>query len=784
MKLDKENSLMINNPTETHTPDDQNILARYRLAEAWEHENFTASMVLHARVFPHWIGDSHRFWYSHINKTSTEYRLVDAEADTNTIAFDHKKLALVLANMTGEPVLDTALPLANLDFSGVSFSFDAFGKSWQFREDFELTETGLTSAHPAHWLVSPDGKKAVFIKDYNLWLHDMESGNEHALTTDGVRHHSYATQTEGRDLVGGLEGTPEPAVIPEALWSPDSSQLFTVQLDERLVGTMPSILYAPQDGSLRPRVIERKYALPGDTHIPEYRFLILDASLDTSMNREIAADYPPVEDSFLWCGVFSGNRAWWSGDGKKTYFLDMARGQKSVRVLEMLANSGQTRVLFEEQADTYLEMGHNLEAPTVLIPIPATDELIWFSQRSGFAHLYLYDLKTGNVKNAITSGEWSISTVVHFDVERREVWVQLMGRVTGRDFYYREVARIQIDNGEITLIASSDHDYDVYLSPNSEYVVSTHSRIDTASVTELRDRNGKVLSTLEKTDLSALPIGWQWPEPFKTIAADGKTLIYGAIFRPTDFDPDKSYPVLNFGSINSFHAAVPKQAFSGYFETAAAFAELGIIVVMMDGRGTSFRDKAFRDYGYGNFIESGGIVDWVAGTQQLAERYPYMDLNRVGVFDFDGSNAGVTGLLAFPEFYSVGVASSLYDPRLVRQGEVYMGLTTEEKRNQAVVWSDSINNLKGNLLIITGLRDRYFHPSTTFQLTDALCKANKDFEHVVQPNGGHCWRVMNGRRRIWDFLVKHLLGVNPPPEFKLVTGIEIAVPYQMTEVSM
>ena len=168
-------------------------------------------------------------------------------------------------------------------------------------------------------------KKAVFIKDYNLWLHDIESGNETALTTDGICHYSYATQPEGRDLVAGLEGVLEPAAMPEALWSPDSSKLYTVQLDGRRVGTLPSMLYVPLDGSFRPRVIERKYALSGDAHIAAYRFLILDVAI----GFEIAADYPLIEDSFLWCGVFSSNRAWWSGDGKKTYFLDMSRGQKA-----------------------------------------------------------------------------------------------------------------------------------------------------------------------------------------------------------------------------------------------------------------------------------------------------------------------------------------------------------------------------------------------------------------------------------------------------------------------
>jgi len=771
------------NPDNNQTVATQTMLSRYRRAEAVE--QLANPMALNAQVRPHWIGDSNHFWYTRTRDSSTEYRRVSASAATNTEAFDHKNLAAALGKATGESISESALPISNLKFGKAAVvSFDAFDKRWQFDGELKNIER---STFPRHWLLSPDGKQAVFLQDHNLWLHDLESGTEKALTTDGVEYHSYAIQPEGRNLVDGL-GVPKDAITsPEAMWSPDSRQLLTVQLDERKVGTMPSILYVPQDGTMRPKIVENKYSLSGDKNIAEYRFLIIDIE----SGHEIKADYAPVEDSFIWHGVFSGNRAWWSGDSKTAYFLDMARGQKSVRVVEMMADTGQTRALFEEHAKTYLEIGHGFEAPTVLIPILATDELIWFSQRSGSAHLYLYDLKTGELKNPITSGDWSIRDALYFDADNREVIVQIMGRVEGRDYYYREIARVHVDSGEMKLIASSDHDYEMYndyggpgsLSPDGQYVVVTYSRVDTAPVTELRNKDGDVILTLETMDESYLPENWQWPEPVKTIAADGKTPIYGAIFRPTDFDPEKSYPVLDFCHSNSFFAAVPKHAFSlFYYEIAAALAELGMIVVMMDGRGTCFRDKAFRDYGYDNFQENGGIVDRVAGIKQLAERYPYMNLNRVGIFDFDGSNAGVTGLLAFPDFYQVGVAGSIYDPRLVKQGEVYSGLTTEEKRNQVVIWDDVIHNLRGKLFIITGLRDKYFHPSATFQLTDALIKANKDFEHLVHPNGSHAWRQINSRRRIWDYLVRHLLGDSPPSGFKLITGFEMVAPGEITEI--
>jgi dipeptidyl-peptidase 4 len=769
-------------PKQTDNTDDQPILERYLRAQAIERENYSNSTVLNAQVHPHWI-DNNRFWYARVNNSNREYRLVDAKAATNIAAFDHKELAIALSSATEKPVSEVALPIDNLLLVESSWSFYAFGESWLFDDDSGLIQG--ESSLPTHWLVSPDGRKAVFLQNHNLWLRDLENGRERPLTADGILHNCYAVQPEARNLFGGLDDQPDAVCLPEAMWSPDSKHLFTVQLDERNVRTLTSVLYAPQDGLVHPRAVERKYALPGDKNIAQYRFLLID--VETGL--EVEPDYKPVEDSFIWHGVFSGNRAWWSGDGRKAYFLDMARGQKSVRVVELVVDSGRTRVLFDEHADTYLEIGHSFDAPTAILPIPATDELIWFSQRTGFAHLYLYDLNTGECKNNITSGDWHVRNVIYFDAGSREVFVQVIGRVENRDPYYREIARVHVDSGEVTLIASSNHDYDMCndyggmggLSPSGEYVVSNSSRVDSAPVAELRDRHGEVILRLESADLSALPKDWQWPEPIQTVAADGTTPIYGVVFRPTDFDPNKKYPVLDFCNTSPFYAVVPKRAFTGYFETAAAFAELGMIVVMMDGRGTSFRDRGFRDYGYGNFLENGGITDRVAGIKQLAKHSPYMDLNRVGIMDFDGSNAGVVGLLAFPEFYRVGVASSIYDPRLVKQGEVYMGLTTQEKRNQAVIWGDAVNNLKGRLLLITGLRDMYFHPAATFQLTDALIRANKDFDHLVQPNGGHGWRLVNGRRRIWDFLVKHLMDINPPTDFKLKTGLEVHHPGQMTE---
>ena len=799
---------MTNHVNETPTIETQSILAQYRRAEALEHEAYNQSMVLNAQIFPHWIDGSNCFWYTRknrkeggkLNEISTEFRLVNAETATHTEAFDHQLLAQTLAQAAEQDVNPDDLPITELKLAlaPTRATFVAFDKHWQFEPSKQSCEAITVEADPIlpGWLLSPNRKKAAFSRDYNLWVRDLESGEEHPLTRDGERHYAYALQPEARDLIEGMPGVETFPQRLEALWSPDSKQLFTFQMDERQVRKLPSMLYVPQDGTVAPKVVERKYALPGDKHIAQYRMLTIDVETAT----EMAADYPAIEDSSVTICPFSGNLAWWSDDSKNAYFVDMTRGQKSARLISFDTQTGSANILFEETAETYLELGLDYEHPSMLMALPDTQELIWYSERTGWAHLYLYDLRTGKLKNAITSGDWRVRDIVRFDKEKREIFIQIAGRIEGRNPYYRELARVNIDSGEITILAAGDCDYSVSrqpgcdggLSPTSEYVVTTRSRVDEAPATELRDRNGELLVTVETADTDGLPTGWQWPEPVGMKAADGKTDIYGVVFRPSTFDPEKTYPVLDFDAVMPCQSTIPTGAFlmegcdpfgNAIYMTLSALAELGFIVTVMDGRGTPGRSKAFHDFGYRSFMEGGGMVDHVAGIKQLAERYPYMDMGNVGLISIDGpGNGSVFGLLNHPDFYKVGVAFSIWEPRLVKQGEVFHALT-HEPDNQQFVWSDAAQRLQGKLLLVTGLIDQYFHSSMTFQLVDALAKANKDFDLLIQPNGGHGWRVKNAHRRAWDYVVRHLQDREPPRDFELKTAWEKMVPEMMPEKS-
>ena len=793
----------------------QNMDRRYRNAQAFEHAALTKKMIKNALIYPNWIGKTGaKFWYLKSEPKSKQFRLVDVLSGSNSEIFDHRSLGQELSKASGHQVDYENLPISNLEIklsdqddapiTGIEFM--AFDRKWYFEINQETCVE--ISSTPAHWLMSPDASKAIFLRNHNIWMRDLKTDRERPLTQDGEHYYAYGVLPERISLVEGLISAPQPKQ-PEALWSPDSTQIFTIQTDERHVKSLPVTLYAPRDSDSRPRTINRRYAMSNDEKIAEYRVL----AINVETGKHCEACYPNVLDSVSWASMFSGNRAWWSRCASHAYFVDMSRAQKAAKVVSFNTISGETKLLFEEQSDTYIDLNLDFESPASLMPLPDSGELIWLSERSGWAHLYLYDLDSGRLKNCITSGEWLVREVLYADSLERRVIIQAAGRIKDRNPYFREILIVDIDTGAIDTLVSGDCDYIAYksgnltswamsafdcgacnysssVSPDGKYIVTTRSRPDMVPETELRDLTGKVLLTVEIADVSALPAGWRWPESIRLKAADGVTDIYGLVFRPMDFDEHKQYPILEIGKTNPFYAPTPKGAFvcdpmpnHSYF-FAAAFAELGFITLIIDGRGTCYRSKKFHDQFYGDVDGGGQIEDHVVCIKQLAKNYPYMDLNRVGIVDTAGHNGPIYALLAFPEFYKVGAVSSMWDPKLFNQIRVYQG-DARTPLGRAAKPKLSVENLKGRLLIVQGLLDAYYHAGGMFQFVDRLVQANKDFDLVILPNGGHGHDTNHyGLRRIWDHLVRHLLGQDPPKNFKLSNGIEYALEktYQLNDV--
>ena len=763
------------------------VKSRYQNAQKLLQGFLTKKVASNTTLYPTWIEDTDLFWYVRDLRQGKEFRLVDAQSSDSKSAFDHQLLAEALAYASAENVSANNLPFSTIDIDLKErlIIFSAFNKRWQFDQN-KGTCQEIPMPLSEEVVISPNGKSLIFCKDHNLWLRDLTSGIEKALTTDGQSDYSYAEPS----TAWGFKHTNHLQVA----WSPNNKRIFVVQRDTRKVKTLPTVHHVPMDGSIRPQVTFSKIAYPGDEHVETLRLLIIDIAT----GKMQPADYGQIPVTRNNLCFFSSNLGWWNKNSQIAYFVDVDRYYKYVRLIELDTNTGRTKILFEEISDTQINLMNNGDMHPSYVPLPETNELLWYSERTGWAHLYLYDLSDGRLKNIVTKGDWLVRDVVSVNVERREAFIQTGCRTSGRNPYYRDLLRVNIDTGQLFTVISSNHDYfcsaftDMQgyvfsgvdhkkiekrgISPTGNYAVVTRSRVDTLPESFIVDYHGNQLMTLEVAEIQELPDNWQPPEPVQVLAADGKTEIYGVVYRPSDFSPNKSYPIVNeilntpdfpWSAIGAFDNSY----FEGqsFFTAAAAIAELGFIVVQIDGRGGAYRDKAFKDTGYGNLHLPTMQADQVAAIQQLAERYSYMDLNRVGIYESVGGPGVLHGMLDYPDFYKVGVTHFPHDTRLMAStmwGDMFEG----EVGSVGAFPEDKVGALKGKLLLTNGMLDVCTPPAGVFRVVEALQKENKDFEMILLPNLGHGFSNYL-TRRVWDFLIRNLMEEEPPKEFYLTAMV-------------
>lgn len=779
--------------TGNNASDISKMKKKYQRAQTLMQGVWNQKLVRNDTLFPHWIDGSDCFWYERAHKTGKEYRLVDAVVATNEIAFDHAALAHALAKVTKQDINPENLPIERLALllSPLRLTFIAFEKSWKFDATDNICVEQTLNTQVENWVRSPDDRMAVFAQDYNLWIRDMASGEERSITQDGEEFYVYGAVSTAWGYPAGNN--------LQVRWSADSKKILTVQRDTRQVKTSPIIYNIPKDGGLRPTVEHVKMAYPGDDHIESYRLV----AIDITTGQTVEAHYKQILTSPNGESFFDTNMGWWAKDDRHVYFIDLSRDSQIVRLIKFDTQTGLTDVLFEESSNTYINISLQVDDRPSHIYLPETNELIWCSERSGWFHLYLYDLDTGTLKNTITQGDWRIRDILSYVADQREVFIQTSGRVPNRDPVYRDICRVHIDTGEITTLCSSDDEYvvqaqgsnylfvanivgryshiDEYISgvaPSGNYVVTTRSRADQIPLSLLVNKAGETILELETADVSGLPAGWKWPEPFQFTSVDGKTDLYGLMFRPSDFKADRQYPVINCLLSNPMFPAVLKGSFFNgkpyvgwFYLQAAALAELGFIVVMIDSRGTPFRSKAFQDYSYGSIAAACDTEDHVTGIQQLANRYPYMDLNRVGIYGPTGYQGAIYNILERPDFYSTAVIHFFQDTRLrpgTLVGEKYEGLMDSVDKKPYP--EQLVDGFCGNLLLVQPMLDPENLPANVFRFIDALQQANKDVDLLMLPNLGHSWSGYQIRRS-WDYFIRHLMGVEPPKGFKLTTGV-------------
>jgi len=709
------------------------IAQRYARA-AWMGSSEPNTLVAKANLAPHWLEGGSAFWYRNEVRGTREFVFVDGELGLRRPAFDHAKLAQTLSKMAGHKYTAARLPFSSLTFEEenriVRFKV---GAQW-WRYDL-LGDTISKSDAPQEKPLAPkpDEKRntnaTVTVRDNNIFVKPTD-GQEYAATVDGTDKLPYA----------------QPELSPDSRYV----TLFRIHPGDRR--TLTHVDSIPRNGSLRPTPKTFTYALPGDK-VDTYDVLVFDAQ-----TRKLTPLKLETSD-WEWLPTLR-----WKPDNRHFTIDQTFRAHTRQRILEADAETGTVRTLIDEQSQTFVYPPFRY-----INSLDDTAEMLWTSERDGWNHLYLIDSKTAAVKTQVTKGDWVVRSVENVDTENREIIFAASGREPGRDPYLLHYYRVKFDGTDLMPLTPADGNHTIRFSPNRKFYLDTYSRVDLPPVNELhRTRDGAFVCTLETADISELKArNWRLPEAFTAKGRDGKTDIYGVVYRPSNFNPKAKYPI-----IENIYAG-PQGSFAPKSFSATngmqALAELGFVVVQLDGMGTANRSKAFHDVTYRN-LGDGGYLDRIAWMKALGKKYPYTDVSRVGLYGMSaGGYNAARALIAHPEFYKVGVAmAGNHDHRTdkVWWNEVWMGYPVgKHYAEQSNV--TQAHKLQGKLMLVHGELDDNVNPfASTMQMVNELIKANKDFDLLLVPGSGHGFGAYVQRRQ-WDYFVRHLQHVEPPANFSL-----------------
>jgi dipeptidyl aminopeptidase/acylaminoacyl peptidase len=744
--------------------------ADYARAEKWMGYN-TNPLVFRSGIRPTWTAND-RFWYRITTAEGSEFVLVDTAKGTRAPVFDHAKLAAAISAAAGITYDAHHLPFIDFELSadGQTISFSIQRRRWKcdlMADKCSAEGTPPASGQrggrggPANDILSPDKKRAAFIRDFNLWVRDVATGKETQLTTDGVKDFGYAT-----DNAGWIHSD-----RPVLLWSPDSKKIATFQQDQRGVGEM----YLVETKVGHPTLQAWKYPLPGD----EVVTMIQRVIIDVDGPRVIRLKLPPDQHRSTLCDDLQCRGGeWadveWTPDATQLAFVSTSRDHKHEQLRIADTTTGVIRDVLEETAVTQYESGQGRFNWRYL---PATNEVIWYSERDNWGQLYLYDATTGKLKNQITTGEGTVTQLLRVDEKNRRLYFLADGREKGRDPYFAHLYRVGFDGRNLALLTPEDANHEISLAPSGRFFFDSYSKPDVPPVAVVRDADDKLISTLEKADISRLvAAGWKPPAPIVVKARDGVTDLYGLMFKPTNFDEKKKYPIINHIYPGPQGGSVGGRSFSAARGDTQALADLGFIVVEIDGMGNPLRSKEFHDAYYGNLGDN-TLPDQVAAMKQLAEKYPWIDIDRAGIYGHSGGGyATADAMFRYPDFFKVGISESgNHDNREYEDdwGERYQGLLVRDSSGKTN-YDDQANqniakNLKGHLLLAHGTLDDNVPPYNTLLVVDALIKANKDFDLLMLPNQRHGYGNASNymTRRRWDYFVRYLLGAEPPMNYEL-----------------
>ncbi|MDE6449263.1 MAG: S9 family peptidase [Muribaculaceae bacterium] len=697
-----------------------------------------------ARPTPRWIDGTHKFWYINENAGENTYTLINADNRKSGRLFDHNAMAAALSAQTGTEARPGSLRLDRLTVSATTDTlwFEHSGHRWMYLNSRHPRLDNLGTIPPVapqpHWMVvdeergtqpvkSPDGRREAFIRDNNLWIRTYDTRTERQLTTDGTIGNYYSSEIN---------------------WSPDGTRIALNRIRPATKRYVHYVESSPAPGS-QPVLHTQEYAKPGD----ELRFkhpCIIDVESGMAL----------VPDTRLFDRQYDLYGPQWNADSRGVTFEYNERGHKNYRVLEMSAIDGSVRPLVEESHDKYVNYSRIFRHM-----LSDGKRIIWSSERDNYNHLYMYDRATGQPVGQITRGPWYVREIIDIDEQGEKIYFTANGVNTDEDPYFIRYYSINFDGSGMTDLTPAKGTHKGAMSYDNRYIVDTYSTTSTPPVTVLRDtRTGQELMKICEADITPLlSAGWKAPEVFVAPGRDGVTQMWGIIYRPSNFDPDRKYPVVEYIYQGPGDQYVPK-SFMSYNRYTHPLAELGFVVVMVDGMGTSFRSRQFENVCYKNLVDA-GLPDHMAWIKAAGERYPYLDLERVGIYGGSaGGQESTTAVLHHPEFYKAAYsACGCHDNRMdkIWWNEQWLGYPVDE----SYIKASNVENahlLTRPLMLVVGELDDNVDPASTMQVAAALIKADKDFELVVLPGVHHTLGEEYGEHKRFDFFVRTLLGVTPP----------------------
>jgi dipeptidyl aminopeptidase/acylaminoacyl peptidase len=772
--------------------------ANYELAARFSPKRVN-KLVFSTAVNPNWFKNSDKFWYTYQTPEGTFYYIVDPATGAKKPIFDNAKLAAQLTEIVKDPFDAQNIPIQAFKLvDDRKFTFEIkstvdievkdekIGKPKKEKKvhgfEIDIATGNLTEIkdykspkpYPRWGSVSPDKKYVVFSRDFNLYYMDMENFEkarkneedstiiEHQLTTEGTEEFGfgsgdndfYVTEKDKKKRTGAF-----------IVWSPDSKRFAMVRSNTSKVKDLwvIDVLAEP-----RPKLERYKYHMPGESEAPSRYLYIYDMEsksakeikMSAFKDQEIRVSTTPQLKKDMLDEI---RHNVWLGDNENFYVSRVSRDLKKVDFCLANVNVDTVKTLVEERLNTYVETRS-------VRTVNNGKEFIWWSERTGWAHLYLYD-GDGKLKNAITSGEYHVEDVVAVDPVQRVIYFTANAKESGENPYYTHQYRVNFDGSNLRLLNPGDFNHEANVSDNGKYFVNNYSRVDTAPKSSLYDNNGKKLADLEQTDLTQLfAIGYKFPERFTVKAGDGKTDLYGVMYKPFDFDSTKLYPIIEYVYPGPQTEAVNASWTKG-MDRVDRLAQFGFIVITVGNRGGHpARSKWYHNYGYGN-LRDYGLEDKKVVAEKLAAKHKFIDINKVGIHGHSGGGfMSTAAMLVYPDFFKVAVSSAgnhennIYNRWWSEQHHGVLEQITE-KGDTTFKYSIDRNsqiakNLKGHLMLVHGDIDNNVHPANTMRMVNALIKANKRFDMLMLPGQRHGFGDMTEYFfwRMGDYFSKHLIG--------------------------